>query len=97
MPLRMLRETMRARLFDQGVDDADVRAYLSRWDGALDSEGSAPFPCPDCYLGGAISCLERVASPAGVGIVKCPSCDAAFEFPDFEPVAANQGIWPTSA
>lgn len=97
MPLKVLRETMRRRLLDKGAVNQVVDSYLSRWDGALDPEAGAPLPCPDCYLGGAISRLRRVPSPAGVGVVRCPSCSAAFEFPDFEPVATNQGTWPTRA
>jgi hypothetical protein len=97
MALKGLRETVRLRLLEKGATRNVIETYFSRWDGALDPEGGAPLPCPDCYLGGAISRLRRMPSPAGVGIVKCPSCSATFEFPDFEPVAAKQGTWPTRA
>jgi hypothetical protein len=97
MTLKMLRETMRGHLVDGGAAPDAIDRYLSRWDAALETDSTAPLPCPDCYVGGAVSRLRRVPSPAGVGIVKCPSCSASFEFPDFQPVATTQGIWPTRA
>ena len=97
MTLKLLRETMRVRLINRGATPETVDDYLSKWDDALEVDGGAPLPCPDCYVRGAVSRLRRMPSPAGVGIVKCPSCRAAFEFPDFLPVATTQGIWPTRA
>ena len=97
MTLNLLRETMRIHLLDRGASKESINAYFSRWDGALETDGSAPLPCPDCYVAGDVSRLRRLPSPAGVGILRCPSCCAEFEFPDFQPVATTEGIWPTSA
>ncbi len=95
MPLRKLRETMRLRLVERGAPADVVAGYLDHWDGELLSEGQKPLPCPDCFSSGKISRLNRIPSPAGIGIVKCPSCEATFEFPDFEGAAGGQGTWPT--
>ena len=95
MTLKLLRETMRLHLLEHGAAPEAVDNYLSRWDAALGADSGAPLPCPGCYLKGEVSRLKRVPSAAGVGVVKCPACSAIFEFPDFEPVATTQGIWPT--
>jgi hypothetical protein len=95
MTLKLLQDTMRARLLKKGAASDSVETYFSRWDVALHADSAAPLPCPDCYVEGEVSLLRRVPSPAGVGIVECPACAAAFEFPDFQPVASTQGIWPT--
>ena len=97
MTLKLLRETVRTHLLEKGTSIRSVNAYLSKWDDALEAHGSGPLPCPDCYVGGDVSPLQRIPSPAGVGIVRCPSCCAEFEFPDFQQVATTEGIWPTSA
>ena len=97
MALHLLRETMRLHLLDSGARLDMIDSYLSRWDTALESDGATPLPCPDCYADGVVARLHRVSSPAGVGIVTCPSCSAEFEFPDCQPVATTEGIWPTSA
>lgn len=95
MPLKLLEETMRVHLLEKGATPEAVEDFLSRWDVALHADSAAPLPCPDCYVAGAVSLLHRVPSPAGVGVVQCPTCTASFEFPDFQPVASTQGIWPT--
>jgi hypothetical protein len=95
--MNLLRETMRLHLLEKGARPTAIYAYLSRCDGALETDGAAPLPCPDCYVRGEVARLQRIPSPAGVGIVRCPSCRAEFEFPDFQPVATTEGIWPTSA
>jgi len=96
MTLNLLRDTMRRHLLHKGASRLATHTYLSRWDGALEADGAVPLPCPDCYVDGAVSRLRRIASPAGVGILRCPTCSAEFEFPDFQPVATTEGIWPTS-
>jgi len=95
MTLKLLRDTMRTKLAEQGAAPEVAEGYLSRWDAALESDSGAPLPCPGCYLQGTVSRLRRVPSPAGVGMLECPACSAAFEFPDFQPAATTQGIWPT--
>jgi hypothetical protein len=95
MPLKLLQETVRMRLLKKGAAPEAVEKYFSRWEVALDTDNAPPLPCPDCYLVGEVSLLRRVPSPAGVGVVECPACAASFEFPDFQPVASTQGIWPT--
>ncbi len=97
MTLKLLQDTMRARLLKKGASSNAVETYFSRWDVALHADSAAPLPCPDCYVDGDVSLLRRLPSPAGVGIVECPTCTATFEFPDFQPVATTQGIWPTRA
>jgi hypothetical protein len=96
MPLMLLRDTMRLRLLSTGAKPDLVEGYFSQWDSGLHPDGAAPLGCPDCYVKGAFSLLRRMPSPAGVGIVECPACSATFEFPDFQPVASTEGIWPTS-
>jgi len=95
MPLKLLQETMRVCLLKKGAAPEAIETYFSRWDVALHADSAAPLPCPDCYVDGAVSLLRRMPSPAGVGIVECPTCMASFEFPDFQQVASTQGIWPT--
>lgn len=96
MTLNLLRETMRRHLQQRGARPEAIDTFLSRCDSALAADSAAPLPCPDCYVDGEVSRLQRIPSPAGVGIVRCASCSAEFEFPDFESVATADGIWPTS-
>lgn len=95
MTLKLLRDTMSGHLAEHGALAEVTDSYLSRWDAALQSDAAAPLPCPGCYLKGDVSRLRRVPSPAGIGRLECPACEASFEFPDFQPVATTQGIWPT--
>jgi hypothetical protein len=95
MTLNLLRETMCRHLRQRGARREAIDTYLSRCDAALAADNAAPLPCPDCYVDGEVSRLQRIRSPAGVGIVRCVSCGAEFRFPDFEPVATADGIWPT--
>jgi hypothetical protein len=97
MTLRLLQDTVRRHLNDRGASPDAVETYLARWDAALETDSGAPLPCPDCYMEGSVVRLRRLPSPAGVGILQCPSCSATMEFPDFQPVATTQGIWPTRA
>lgn len=79
MALELMREEMVHQLKVRLATEAQVAAYLTVWNEAIEHSGK-PLPCPLCYLKVEIQRLNSISEENGVALVRCAHCRETFEF-----------------
>ena len=83
MALKFKLVEMLRQIRAHGATEAQVDAYLTEWNSAIEHSGQ-PLPCPICFLKGEIQRINSIDDESGVSKVRCVCCRQYFVFDSTE-------------